>query len=319
MTSAPPDRSGSPATGPSLRTLQRTTTADLETLFSVRLLPPVLRYDPARDREPLASHTASWLDICETSTAHHEQETVLATGWPDRWSVRYCNDEGEHVATVREVEPTDLLDADPIRNSTWHARSTARAGLRYMASTGRLHWHESLFERNLLITLDFDRGFNDVASQPFTLTWQDGSVERKHTPDFAAVIDGEMWVINVRPQPLVKPQLLANAAATRAMCALRGWHEALVVGYSQPAHTVLATIGAARQTADPYSLGDQMLDLLDARGPSRFGDLVAATTAPALARAVLQRLIWDREVTIDLNRLLTDETVVALPMAEVHA
>jgi hypothetical protein len=63
-----------------------------------------------------------------------------------------------------------------------------------------------------------------------------------------------MWIINVRPAPLLKPQLLANAAATSAMCALRGWHETVVVGYAQPALTVLKTVGAARRTADPYSL-----------------------------------------------------------------
>jgi hypothetical protein len=59
-------------------------------------------------------------------------------------------------------------------------------------------------------------------------------------------------------------------------------------------------------------VGGLMLDFLAERGPSRFGQVVAATDAPALARAVLQRLIWDHEVTVDLSRLLTDETVVAL-------
>ncbi|MDP9417447.1 MAG: TnsA-like heteromeric transposase endonuclease subunit [Actinomycetota bacterium] len=307
----------SPA-GPSLRTLQRATAADLEAITGDRLLPPVVRYDPDRDREPLPSHTASWLDVCHTSTAHDDYKPVLTTGWPDRWSVAYRHGEDEQTATVREVNPVDLLDADPIRNSTWHRNSRARAGLHFMATTERLHWHESLFERELLIALDFDEGFNDLASQPFTLSWHDGHRLRSHTPDFAAVIDGEMWIVNVRPAPLVKPQLLENAAATRAMCALHGWREALVVGYAQPAHTVLKTIGAARRTADPYSLGGEMLDLLADWGPTRFGDLVAATGVPVLARAVLQRLIWDREAAIDLTRLLTDETYVALP-AEVAA
>lgn len=75
---------------------------------------------------------------------------------------------------------------------------------------------------------------------------------------------------------------------------------------------MLKTVGAARQTADPYTVGDQMLDLLDEQGPSRFGELVAATEVPVLARAVLQRLVWDREVTVNLAALLTDETIVAL-------
>ena len=312
MTASPTTDAAWARTGPSLRDLQRIPAVDLETLLGVRLLPPVLRYDPNRDRQPLPSHGATWLDICETTTTHHDHALELTSGWPDRWSMTYRNTKGEESASVREVDPVDLIDADPMRNSTWHAHSRARAGLHHMASTRRLHWHESLFERDLLVALDFDEGLNDVASQPCTLTWHDGTSGKTHTPDFVAVIHGEMWIINVRPAPLVKPQLLANAAATRAVCALRGWQETVVVGYSQPALTVLKTVGAARQTADPYSLGDQMLDLLDDRGPSRFGDLVAATEVPVLARAVLQRLIWDREVTIDLAQVLTDETVVAL-------
>lgn len=215
-----------------MRDLQRIPAADLEALLGVRLLPPVLRYDPDRDRQPLPSHCATWLDICETTTAHDDHAPATTTGWPDRWSVTYRHGDEEHTASAREAEPVDLLDADPVRNSTWHAHSKARAGLHYMASTQRLHWHESLFERDLLVALDFDEGLDDVASQPFTLTWHDGISWKKHTPDFAAVIHGEMWIINVRPAPLVKPQLLANAAATRAVCALRGWQEAVVVGYS---------------------------------------------------------------------------------------
>lgn len=312
MISAPPADPWLGTAEPSLRTLQRATPAELEALLGVRLLPSVLRYDPDRDRLPLPSAQASWLDVCETTAAHHEHAPVLTTGWPDRWSITFSNDEGEQTVSVREAEPTDLIDADPVRNSTWHAHSTARAGLHHMSRTGRLHWHESLFERDLLVALDFDESLNDVASQPFTLTWHDGTAWKKHTPDFAAVIGGEMWIINVRPAALVKPQLFASAAAIRAVCALRGWQETVVVGYVQPPLTVLKTVGAARRTADPYSLGDRMLGLLDEWGPSRFGDLVAATEVPVLARAVLQRLIWDREVTVDLAHVLTDETLVDL-------
>lgn len=312
MTSAPTADARPAGTGSSLRDLQYIPAVNLEALLGVRLLPSVLRYDPDRDCLPLASAQVSWLHVCETTAAHHEHAPALTTGWPDRWSITFSNEEGEQTVSVREAEPTDLIDADPVRNSTWHAHSTARAGLHHMSRTGRLHWHESLFERDLLVALDFDEGLNDVASQPFTLTWHDGTAWKKHTPDFAAVIGGEMWIINVRPAALVKPHLLASAAAVRAVCALRGWQETVVVGYAQPSLTVLKTVGAARRTADPYSLGDQMLVLLDEWGPSRFGDLVAATEVPVLARAVLQRLIWDREVTVDLAHVLTDETIVAL-------
>lgn len=295
-----------------MNTLKRISTEQWETLLDLRLLPPVLRYDPTRDRPAVPSCAVSWLDLTERIEDHHGLSLPVATGWPDRWTVGFRHGADERQATVREAAAHDLLTSDPVRSTTWHKHSRARAGLHHLASLDKLQWHESLFERDLLVTLDFDGGLTALASQPFTVAWHDGQKWIKHTPDFMAVLDGQTWVINVRPAVLVNDRLIANAAAVHAMCRLRGWQDAVVVGYPQPTLTVLQTLAAARYTDDPYDLAGVLLSALEAQGPSRFGDLVDATPAPALGRAVLQRLLWDRTVSTDLARLLTDETVIDL-------
>lgn len=299
-------------TAPSLRQMQRMPPSALEALFSVQLTPPPRRYGAPAEATPRWSANTTWSDICLQTNAHHATTTTQSGGWQDRWTLTYRVTGTDEQRTVRQADPSDLVGGHPMRAGTWHRGSTARAGLHYLRTTGRLHWHESMFERDLLTVLDFDEGLDDVASQPFHLRWQDGTRWHTHTPDFLAVLDGEVWIINVRPAELLNPQVLRSAAAVRTLCQFRGWREALVVGYDRVGLTVLKTLSAAKSAVDPSDVADQLRTSLATRGPAPFGDLTAESSAPAIARAVLQRLIWDREVSIDFNQRLTDESVVHL-------
>ncbi|WP_163206433.1 TnsA-like heteromeric transposase endonuclease subunit [Blastococcus saxobsidens] len=279
---------------------------------SIRLLPPVLRYrSPAAP--PLWSADATWRDL----TAQRPVKAMADPdrGWTSRWTVTYRHGQTESTETVTDVSPGDLLSSDPIRTNTWHARTMTRSGLHFLASTGELQAHESLFERDLLVVLDFD-AVTAVASQPFTLSWHDGERQRKHTPDFMIVADGVPTVANCRPSALVNDALLENCAAIAAICVARGWGHALVTDYPRPPFTVLSTIAATRNCDDPYGYGEDILERLASDGPTPFARLADTFPAPAFARAILQRLIWDREVTVDLSRLLADDTLVALPGQE---
>lgn len=282
------------------------------TSTSTRLLPPVLRYRPPAT-PPLWSADATWRDL----TAQRPVEAMAdpGRGWTSRWTVTYRHGQTENTETVTEVSPGDLLSSNPIRTNTWHARTMTRSGLHFVASTGELQAHESLFERDLLVVLDFD-AVTAVGSQPFTLSWQDGERQRKHTPDFMIVADGVPTVVNCRPSALVNDALLENCAAIAAICVARGWGHALVTDYPRPPFTVLSTIAATRNCDDPYGYGEDMLERLASDGPIAFARLADTFPAPAFARAILQRLIWDREVTVDLSRLLADNTLVALPSQE---
>lgn len=277
---------------------------------------PLKRYKHEHSLPPLWSATATWADLTVQQEVPNRLD--LPTGWGDRWSLTYRHGSHDLTASIASVSARDLLVADPVRVNSCHPNKTSRAGLRYMHSTDRHHAHESLFERKLLSALDF-HGVTDIASQPFTLTWHDGVRDRHHTPDFLAQIDGQMVVINTRPAELVKDRLLEDATAVAEMCFARGWGHALVVGYPLPAFTTVDTVRVHARAHDALGYGDDIVEFLDAFGPTEFATVCHQFEGHIVARAILQRLIWDRQVSIELNRPLEDWTLVALPGQEASA
>ena len=272
------------------------------------------RYKPPLSGSPVWSADANWHDL----TIRHDIAPLPApppAGWTRRWKVTYRHGVHDHSASVATVGEADLFAADPIRVNSWHRNKTARAGLRYLQATGLHHSHESLFERKFLCTLDF-HGVTDVLSQPFTLTWHDGTRERNHSPDFLVLADGEITVVNTRPAQLVNLRLLEDCAAVAEVAMSRGWNHALVVGYPTPAFTVIDTVSAHAETPDHLGYVDDILDTLG-DSPARFVDLVNRLSSPVMGRAVLQRLIWERQVSLDLRAPLEDHTLIALPGHEV--
>ena len=274
---------------------------------------PLKRYKPEHTLPPLWSATATWADL--TTQDDVPERLDLPSGWGSTWSFTYRHGSHDLTAPIASACTRDLLVADPVRVNSWHPNKTSRAGLRYMHSTDRHHAHESLFERKLLCVLDF-HGVTEIASQPFTLTWHDGIRDRHHTPDFLALIDRQMVVINTRPAELVKGGLLEDATAIGEVCLSRGWGHALVVSYPLPAFTTVETVRVHANASDSLGYGDAIVELLDEFGPTKFATVCHQFDGHIVARAILQRLIWDRRVSIDLNRGLEDWTLVALPGQE---
>ena len=274
---------------------------------------PLQRYQPEDTRPALWSAEAGWTDIARLHPVPARRN--LPTGWGRQWTITYRHGKTDHTEPVATVSAQDLIVSDPVRLNSWHPKKTSRAGLRYMHSTNRHHAHESLFERKLLGVLDFD-GVTEVSSQPFTLTWHDGHRTRHHTPDFLALIDGQVVVINTRPAELVNDRLLDDASALGEACLSRGWDHALVVGYALPAYTTIETVEAHARDDDRLGYGDAITDLLRAHGPTKFDEVCRHFDGHLVARAILQRLIWERRVSIDLNRNLEDWTLVSLPDEE---
>lgn len=281
---------------------------------------PLSRYKPPPAGPPVWSADAGWLDLTVRRDVPPPAPALAASlvpGWTRHWTVTYRHGKNDYTASVATVGEVDLFAADPIRVNSWHKKKTSRAGLRFMEATGRFHSHESFFERKLLCALDF-HGAADVLSQPFTLTWHDGVRERNHTPDFLVLADGNVTIVNTRPAPLVTDRLLEDCTAIAEVALSRGWGHALVVGYPTPAFTIIDTIAAHSDTPDHLGYTDDILDFLDRRGPMPFGDVCLALASPIMGRAVLQRLLWERQVSLDLAVTLEDHTLVALPGQEVR-
>lgn len=272
------------------------------------LLPAPRRWTrPAALTTPVPSADATWTDLC---LLQHVDADHVGLADFDRWTVTY-RPEGQTKVTVGAAHAvaSHVLGGQPLLSGTWHRTATARAGLHYLSSMERLQPYASWFERNTLMALDFARP-TTVASQPFQLSWTSAGHTHKHIPDFAADIDGQAWVIDCRPGPRVDDKLLRNAAATARLCDLKGWRFALVTGYRQPAHTTVSTFASTRQAADPQGYAARMLNRLS-DGDAVWADLVNDCAASAVARGVLQRLGWERAVSVDLSLHLDDDTVVS--------
>jgi hypothetical protein len=77
-----------------------------------------------------------------------------------------------------------------------------------------------------LVLLDFDADVMGIAAQPFWLWWTTLEGQpRPHAPDyFARRADGGALVVDCRLAERIRPRDAEAFAATRAGCALLGWH-----------------------------------------------------------------------------------------------
>jgi hypothetical protein len=183
-----------------------------------------------------------------------------------------------------------------------------------MVSTGRLHGFESLEERSLLLALDFTGEVEEVLSQPFRLKFETaGGDTGEHIPDFLAVFgDGSRWLLDVRPAGLVKDEDAVRFAAAGEAALEAGWRYSVVAGWRPHVLTGIDALSAQRRDLEDQ-LGLQALLLESVSASSLpFGELVAATPLPAVARAHALHLLWRRRLGIDLSVPLGDASLVWL-------
>jgi hypothetical protein len=180
-----------------------------------------------------------------------------------------------------------------------------------MVSTGRHHGFESLAEARLLTMLDFAGDVADVLSQPIRLRFETKSGAAEHTPDFLADTAMGRWLIDVRPAGRIKPRDEIAFGATAHVATMAGWGYVVVTGWRQPAMVTVDTFSSQRRPlADPLGLADTMLSIA-AAGTITFGELVAATEAPPIARAILLHMLWRRDLGIELAQPLGDRAAIA--------
>ena len=85
---------------------------------------------------------------------------------------------------------------------------------------------------------------------------------------------------------------------------MAGWRPHVLTGID-------ALSAQRRDLQDRLGLQDRLLEAVSA-GPAAFGDLVAATPLPAVARAHALHLLWHRRLGTDLSRPLGDASLVWL-------
>ena len=183
-----------------------------------------------------------------------------------------------------------------------------------MVSTGRLHGFESLEERSLLLALDFTGAAEEVLPQPFLLRFGTADGEfHGHVPDFPAVFrDGSRWLFDVRPARLAGEDDATCFAAAAEAALEAGWRYSAVAGWRPHVLTGIDALSAQRRDLeDRLGLQDRLLRAASA-GPAAFGEMVAATPLPTVARAHALHLLWRRRLGIDLSRPVGDASLVWL-------
>ncbi|MGH3736538.1 MAG: TnsA-like heteromeric transposase endonuclease subunit [Micromonosporaceae bacterium] len=214
---------------------------------------------------------------------------------------------------MRDLTSMPMVGCEPVRRFGWRAGQRHRPGLQYLVSTRRHHGFESVAEQRLLLVLDFAAGLVDVLSQPFRLRFATVDGWREHTPDFLAVTDAGTWVIDVRPGDRIGEDDRVGFAATGEVALSCGWRYAVVAGWRPHVLATVDTLSAQRRwLADPLGLQAVLLESV-AGAPRRFGELVAGTAVPAVARAHLLHLLWWRRLGTDLTQPLTDGSTVWSP------
>jgi hypothetical protein len=239
---------------------------------------------------------------------------ALGPQWPRRWTATWRSLGGGLACAIRDLRSVPVAGCEPVRRFSWRQRQRHRPGLQFVRSTGRLHGFESLEERSLLLALDFTGSVEEILPQPFRLRFETAAGEFcEHTPDFLAVFrDGSRWLFDVRPAELVKEKDATCFAAAAEAALEAGWRYSVVAGWRPHVLAGLDALSAQRRDLeDRLGLQDCLLQVVSA-GPAAFGDLVAATPLPAVARAHALHLLWRRRLGVDLSCPLGDRSLVWL-------
>jgi hypothetical protein len=262
-------------------------------------------------RRRLWSHRVRWDDLLRpVSIAGGRAGLDLGEGWLDRWTVVWRTGGEQMSCSVRELMQAPSLNGDPTRWFSWRRAQRHRPGLAYLVSTGRHHGFESLEEARVLLALDFAGRLVDVVSQPLKLRFATSSKVREHTPDFLAVTRSGTWLIDVRPEELIKDGDREAFAATAEVAVACGWRYVVAAGWREHVGSTLDALSSQRRPlSDPLGLRPGLL--ASAGQPdATFGQVAAASRCEPVARAQLLHLLWHRRMGVSLVEPLADRSVL---------
>ena len=261
-------------------------------------------------QDPLWSDRCRWEELLVPVPVDTGRPGLdLGEGWPRRWTVTWRTGREEVSCSVQDLVQVPVVGGEPIRWFSWRRGQRHRPGLEFLVSTGRHHGAESLEEARLLLALDFAAGLIDVVSQPLMLRFGAGDTRRRHTPDFLAVTRSGIWLIDVRPEGLIRDADRESFAAAAEVALACGWRYVVAARWREHVTSTLDALSSQRRgLSDP--LGLRLGLLASARQGLTFGELAASSACEPVARAQLLHLIWHRRLGVDLAEPLADRSIV---------
>ena len=261
-------------------------------------------------QEALWSDRCRWEELLVPVSVDAARPALdLGEGWPRRWTATWRVGGEEVSCSVRDLVQVPIVSSEPIRWFSWRRGQRHRPGLEFLVSTGRHHGAESLEEARLLLALDFAADLVDVVSQPLRLRFDVGGKRRSHTPDFLAVTRSGIWLIDVRPEALIKDADRESFAAASEVALACGWRYAVAARWREHVTSTLDTLSSQRrELSDPLGLRPGLI--ASAGQGLTFGELAASSGCEPVARAQLLHLIWHRQLGVDLAGPLADRSIV---------
>jgi hypothetical protein len=120
------------------------------------------------------------------------------------------------------------------------------------------------------------------------------------------------WLFDVRPAERIGADDQVCFAAAGEAALASGWRYGVVTGWRPHVLAALDALSSQRRALDDrLGVQGELVEAVRA-GPRRFGELVAATSLPVVARAHALHLLWHRRLGVDLARPLTDGSPVWL-------
>ncbi|MFI6689255.1 TnsA-like heteromeric transposase endonuclease subunit [Streptomyces sp. NPDC050485] len=260
----------------------------------------------------LWSHRCTWQDLLVPVSLDEGRGSLdLSDGWVDRWTAmwRYAGD--EVTGPVRNLGQAPVVHRGAMRGFTWRREQRHRPGLETLLATGRRHGFESLEEDQLLVALDFAGELVEVLSQPLIIRFRTAVKWRRHTPDFLAITRAGVWLIDVRPKPLIEPEDVESFAAAAEVALACGWHYAVAAQWRPHVRSTLGVLYARRRPVRDV-LGVLPGLLADAEERLTFGELTMKQPYWPVARSLVLHLLWHRRLGVDLSQPLTDRSLVLL-------
>ncbi|MFZ1411412.1 MAG: TnsA-like heteromeric transposase endonuclease subunit [Micropruina sp.] len=226
--------------------------------------------------------------------------------------VRYVDERGDAVAAgLAEVDAEAVVAGRPVRRFPTYRSQSNYPGWLWSVTMGRLVGYESLLERDRLWLADFDPTVRGIASQPFWMSGRDGSVLRRHVPDFMLKTDAGFVVVDVKPTKMLANHDVAAALSWAGrVCAARRWQFEIWSGADPVLLRNVRFLAAGRRAEliDADALGK-------VAGVLRPGMSVAEAEAasgvePQIARGAMLSLLWQGLWTTDLTQPLSPSSVL---------
>jgi hypothetical protein len=222
--------------------------------------------------------------------------------------------ESDDVACVAmsQAESAMLDDAIPWRTFRMYFGQTHYSGAYWSATEAAHVIYESRLELSRLLLADFAADVTHIVAQPFLMRARVDGVRRRHIPDYFLMTGQGPVIVDVKPRDkLDDPKVVDTFAWVRSALQTKGWRFEVA---SEPPPILLENVRfLAGYRRRPYISPTALEELrsLNLEGIT-FGDALrrVKTSPPPSARSALLHMLWSREVSANLDEVLTDESVL---------